>query len=82
MRPTSPGATGCTVVTFDTTSISELAGPNRYLCAGTWPALVETIARVLDRSEDHKRADAEAGARWAEGYTWDDFGAEIGRAHV
>lgn len=73
-------ATGCTVVTFDTTSISELAGPNRYLCAGTWPALVEVVGRVLDRPDDQKRADAEAGARWAEGYTWDGFGAALAGA--
>jgi len=72
-------ATGCTVVTFDTTSISELGGPNRYLCEGTWPALAEAIATVLDRPEDQKRADAEAGARWAEGFTWDAFGAALAR---
>lgn len=73
-------AAGCAVITFDTTSISELAGPNRDLCEGTWPALAATIAEVLDRPVERRRADAEAGARWAAGFTWDAFGSALARA--
>lgn len=70
-------AQGCTVVSFDNTSIPEVAGPNCELVEGTWPALAVGIERVLARSPEQKAAEQAEGRRWAARYTWDTIGEEL-----
>lgn len=68
---------GCTVVSFDTSSISELRGPNCYLCEPSWRELADTIVEVLDRSEGRRAEEASLGRDFAASYTWDAFGGRL-----
>lgn len=71
-------AAGCTVVSFDTTSISELGrGPNCYLCEPSWRDLASTIVEVMERPADRRARDAEGGREFAASFTWERFGRTL-----
>lgn len=71
---------GCPVVTFDNSSLREVAGPNTEVVEAGWEPLARAIGHVLDRDEAAAAAATEAGRRWAQGFTWDVLGEGLSRA--
>lgn len=72
-------AVGCPVVTYDNTSIAEVAGPNCVLVPNRWEDLAHGIETILDRDPATKAVDADEGRAWAATFTWDTLGEVLDR---
>lgn len=64
---------GTSVVCFKNTSLVELIGDNCFPCKESAIGLSEAIINCLERSDEEKQKDKEAGILWAKKFTYADF---------